>query len=80
MYSLITNKRLINKAQKQADNSLLKYYGRRKSTTQYLPARKKNTYPQPSFDIYSHTISKQMSNSISIDDTFSPFLQRTSIH
>ena len=42
MYLLITNKSVVNKAQKEADNLLLKLYGRRQSNpTKDLSERKK---------------------------------------
>ena len=42
MYLLITNKSVINKAQQEADNLLIKFCGRRQSnSTQNLPEKKR---------------------------------------
>ena len=44
MYLLITNKSVINKAQQEADNLLIKFCGRRQSnSTQNLPEKKEDT-------------------------------------
>ena len=80
MYLLNTNKSLINKAQKEANNFIKILWTSKSTSTQELPKRKKNTYPQPSINLCSQIIPRHMPNSFSLDHIISYFLQTACIY
>ena len=62
MYLLITNKSVINKAQKEADNLLLKFCASRQSNSnQALPERKKRPLIHNQMSSYVATLSRNTS-------------------
>ena len=62
MYLLIINKSVITKAQKEADNLLIKFYGRRQNTpNQAPPERKKRPLIHNQVSSYAAKLSKNTS-------------------
>ena len=82
MYLLITNKSVITKAQKEADNLLIKFCGRRQKYSKPSTSRKKETplNPQSSIILCSQTISEHLTNPFSSNIILTPVLQKTGIN
>ena len=73
MYLLITNKSVINKAQKEADNLLIKFCGYRQSNSnQTLPERKKRPLIHNQVSSYTATLSKNTSQTLPQAMLYSP--------
>ena len=62
MYSLVTNKSVLNKAQNEADNLLQKFCGKRQATTKTnLSERKKRRLIHNQFSSYTTSLSQNTS-------------------